>query len=186
VKRSPQMQLFDDHIEAFKKLHNQKPFEPANLRNIDIPSDDFVDDLVSSLLRADIKLLDYGLDSGYYIFKTSDHFVQYLAIAPKLKVFIFWNDKEPDGIDKNAALARVYQINGIDSDYRVNADGSSNIRLFENGHITDIHDTNDDAKRVVTISTNRVESAKQACKVIEPLDGWELKIVRPNGEPYDK
>lgn len=160
-----QFDLFDSYLEKFKALHKAKP---ATLGPPIVPGDgqipdnaalmkDFVHNTLSrSKKPVVIRIFNFGLDTHYRIAFIEDTVLQYVAFDLQYDRFIFWTDSEPDGMHPAKAMARVFELEGMEVECDVDAEGGSNMTLYYNGKITRIKDNHDRDDRKISIDGNNL------------------------------
>lgn len=150
---------FDTHIEQFKIVHSKSPVNqgpPITAGDGQVPDEGLMSDFIYNVLSrskkpVDIRIYDYGLDTPFRIANINDTVLQYVAFNLKDNQFIFWTDAEPDGMHPAKAMARVFELEGLEVECDVDASGQSSMTLYHNGKITRIKDNHDHGDRQITI-----------------------------------
>lgn len=156
---------FDAHIERFKidnSISNGIYGDsislgpPIVMGDGQVPESGLMSDFIHNVLSrskvpVDIRIYDYGLDTPYRIAHIDDKVLKYVAFNLKDNQFIFWTDSEPDGIHPAKAMARVFELEGLEVECKVDARGESDMTLYHNGKITRIKDNHDRSDRQITI-----------------------------------
>lgn len=151
---------FDAYLEQFKIIHAAKPVSlgpPIVRGDGQVPEDamlmnDFVHNVLSrSKKPVDIRIFNYGLDTPFRIALIDDSVLQYVAFNLKACQFIFWTDTEPDGMHPAKAMARIFELEGLEVECDVDDSGNSNMTLYHNGKITRITDNHNHDDRQIKI-----------------------------------